>query len=248
VCSYDDTAPTRVDVASSGFSCRKLFGIGLRLRSADKQHQIFSPAGMVGFQPLTPSAPVQTASSSAPSKAPAASASSLDSAKTVPRKKPSGFQPLTLSFSAPKSVQNAPSKTCAAAAASCANDCSARATPPSLPKKFSGLHPAAAPSTTPQQNCHLPRGSLPSGSRPPPSSGPLLGGAQVVQNPLKRKIDPPVVAEKVKRLAIPSFSLESSTPSSPSSQETVECKGDNVTLGELAFDVAGAFLPWPPCP
>ena len=60
-----------------------------------------------------------------------------------------------------------------------------------------------------------------------------------MQNPLKRKIDPAAVAEKiVKKVAIPSFSLESSTPSSPSSQETVECKGDNVTLGELAFDVA----------
>ena len=95
----------------------------------------------------------------------------------------------------------------------------------------------------PQNNTHLPRGSIPSGSRPPPNQG-LQTSAQpsrdVVYAAEKAMLAKAGTAKKRK---IPSFSLDdssnSSTPS-PSSERKPTGKSSGLkNLGVLSLDVAG---------
>ena len=114
-----------------------------------------------------------------------------------------------------------------------------------------------------QNNSHIPHGSVPSGARPPPQTSLPGRGTGVVRGaPLttalansecllgKRKEAaekgeqaPSAAIKKVTKVTIPSFSLDDSDasfPSSPCSQDTVNKEASPDRLGQLVLEVAGA--------
>jgi hypothetical protein len=170
---------------------------------------------MVGFQPLTPRAPVQASTANA--EVPASEQ------RTVPRppapKKFTGLRPAQSAPRAPAQVQ--PNTHLPLGSVP-----NGARLPPAVKQGWSRLPPPPAVAPPAPVAKQADTSETAHSYTHPPS--------------LKRKHDDPAPSSR-KRISIPTFSLESSpsSPSSPSSQETVENNNASVLRGQLVFDVAG---------